>query len=161
MESNFNRHRHQHYDWRKDKKSKKFYKRDFHAHIWRRCFKCKYPWFIKFHKTHGKIATLTAVKPTPRFGGLFFEDNIVEKFTEKPQEGEGWINGGFFVFEPDFLDYIEDDSTILEREPLEKLAGKRQLIAFKHQGFWQCMDTLREKNYLNELWDNDKAPWKV
>lgn len=116
---------------------------------------------VDFHIQEGKIATLTAVSPTARFGGLIIENNIVQKFSEKPQQGEGLINGGFFVFEPYIFDYLtEGDQTILERTPLEKLTQENQLTAYHHDGFWQCMDTLREKNYLQELWDAKKAPWK-
>ena len=116
---------------------------------------------LEFHKSHGKIGTVTAVRPTGRFGALYMEDKLVKRFTEKPQEGEGWINGGFFVFEREFLKYIEGDDSVLEQEPLENLAKDGHLMAYKHYGFWQCMDTLREKNYLEELWQTGKAPWKV
>lgn len=116
---------------------------------------------LAFHLKHGKPATVTAVRPPARFGGLVILENKVLEFSEKPQTGEGWINGGFFVFEPDVLDYIEDDQTILEREPLEKLAAQGQLMAFHHEGFWQPMDTLREKSLLESLWAEGKAPWKV
>ncbi len=118
---------------------------------------------LHFHQSHGKYATVTAVRPPARFGRLDFEaDGItIRKFAEKPQAGEGWINGGFFVFRPEFFSYIEGDSTILEREPLEKLASDGQLVAFKHEGFWQPMDTLREKQILEQLWASGQAPWKV
>lgn len=116
---------------------------------------------VSFHKSHKKIATVTAVRPTPRFGGMMFEGNSVVKFTEKPQTGEGWINGGFFVFEPQVFDYIADDNTILERDPLEMLAKEGQLMAYKHSGFWQCMDMLRDKKLLEELWSSGEAPWKM
>jgi len=116
---------------------------------------------VNFHRSHGKTGTVTAVRPTGRFGALYMEDGQVKRFTEKPQEGEGWINGGFFVFEKEFLNYIKDDASILEQEPLESLAAQGQLMAYKHYGFWQCMDTLREKNYLEELWQKGKAPWKL
>ncbi len=116
---------------------------------------------IKFHKTHGKIATITAVRPPSRFGRLEFEGDRVTSFSEKPQIGEGWINGGFFVLEPEIFDYIESDSTIFEREPLEKLAKDHQLMAYKHEGFWQPMDTLRELRLLRALWDSNNAPWKI
>jgi len=116
---------------------------------------------IEFHKSHGKIATVTAVKPSARFGGMKFNGDRVVEFTEKPQTGEGWINGGFFVFEPKVFDYLHGDDAILEGEPLENLAKDGQLMAYKHDGFWQCMDTLRDKQLLENLWANAKAPWKV
>jgi len=104
---------------------------------------------------------VTAVRPPARFGGLTLDGDAVCEFSEKPQTGEGWINGGFFVFEPEVLDYIEGDSTILEREPLERLASEGELMAFRHTGFWQPMDTLREKQLLESLWAGGNAPWKV
>ena len=113
-----------------------------------------------FHSTHGKLATVTAVRPPARFGGLVLNGDAVCEFSEKPQTGEGWINGGFFVFEPGVLDYLADSQTILEREPLERLANDRQLMAFRHTGFWQPMDTLRDKQLLESLWASGKAPWK-
>ena len=116
---------------------------------------------LDFHRSHGKLATLTAVRPPARFGRLDLEGARVAKFTEKPQLGEGWINGAFFVLEPGVFDYIEGDETQFEREPLENLAADGQLMAFRHEGFWQCMDTLRDKYLLNSLWDSGKAPWKV
>lgn len=114
---------------------------------------------LAFHRSHGKLATITAVRPTPRFGGLHFDGDRVTEFTEKPQTGEGWINGGFFVFEPQVLDYLDGESTILEREPLENLARNGQLMAYKHHGFWQCMDTLRDKQILERLWESGDPPW--
>lgn len=116
---------------------------------------------VEFHKSHGKLATITAVRPPARFGGLRFDGNQVEEFTEKPQAGEGWINGGFFVLEPDVLSYIQEDTTMWERDPLEQLTGEGQLVAYKYEGFWQAMDTLREKRLLESLWDSGDAPWKV
>ena len=116
---------------------------------------------LKFHKSHGKLATLTAVRPAARFGHLDLDGNRVAKFSEKPQTSEGWINGAFFVLEPGVFDYIEGDQTTWEREPMEQLAKDGQLMAYKHTGFWQCMDTLRDKRVLNELWDSGKAPWKI
>jgi len=114
----------------------------------------------RFHKEQGLIGTLTAVRPPSRFGGILFNDRAVAQFTEKPQIGEGWINGGFFVFNPKIFDYLTDDRTILEAHALEKLASNGQLAAYRHEGFWQCMDTLREKRILEDLWQNGKAPWK-
>ena len=114
---------------------------------------------IKFHKSHGKMITVTAVRPTPRFGELnISEDNSVNKFEEKPQLYEGWINGGYFVFEPGIFDLIDGDEIFLEREPLEKAAKADQLMAYKHDSFWQCMDTKRDYELLKALWDRG-APW--
>jgi len=115
---------------------------------------------VEFHKAHGKIATVTAVRPTARFGGMQFDGVRVTEFKEKPQAGEGWINGGFFVFEPEVFQYLHGDDTVLEADPLENLTKDGQLMACKHEGFWQCMDTLRDKQMLEELWVADKAPWK-
>ena len=117
---------------------------------------------VDFHQAHGKLATVTAVRPPARFGGLVLDGNIVSEFSEKTQTGEGWINGGFFVFEPGVFNYLENgDQTILEREALEALANDKQLMAFRHAGFWQPMDTLREKQILDSLWSSGKAPWKI
>jgi len=116
---------------------------------------------LKFHKSHGKLATLTAVRPTARFGHLDLDGNRIVEFSEKPQTNEGWINGAFFVLEPGVLDYIQGDETAWEKEPMEQLAKDGQLMAYKHTGFWQCMDTLRDKNFLNGLWDSGNAPWKI
>jgi glucose-1-phosphate cytidylyltransferase len=115
---------------------------------------------LAFHKSHGKLATVTAVRPPVRFGELSIEDETVVSFQEKPQAGEGWINGGFFVFEPGVLDFIEDDSIMLERAPLEQLAQQGELMVYRHHGYWQCMDTLRDKTTLDELWLSGQAPWK-
>jgi glucose-1-phosphate cytidylyltransferase len=116
---------------------------------------------VEFHRAHGKLATVTAVRPPARFGGLLFEGDLVVEFTEKPQIGEGWINGGFFVLEPGVLDYIDGDETIWEREPLERLAAEGQLVAFRHDGFWQPMDTLRDVRLLESMWQSGDVPWKV
>lgn len=116
---------------------------------------------LAFHRKHGKLATITAVRPPARFGGLVFDGDRVAEFTEKPQIGEGWINGGFFVLEPGVLEYIKDDDTVFEREPLERLAQDRQLMAYRHRDFWQCMDTLRDVRLLEQLWQRGEAPWKV
>lgn len=116
---------------------------------------------IKFHKQQKKMATITAVHPAARFGGLVIEQNTVIEFTEKNQAKEGWINGGFFVLEPGVIDLIENDQTIWERAPLEHLASHKQLSAYCHPGFWQPMDTLRECQLLESLWQSGKAPWKV
>ncbi len=116
---------------------------------------------LEFHKKHGKLATLTAVRPPARFGCLTFEGDQVVDFSEKPQIGEGWINGGFMVLEPKVLDYIDGDDIIFERAPLERLAQDGQLMAFRHDGFWQPMDTIREKQLLESLWQSGHAPWKV
>ena len=116
---------------------------------------------VAFHKSHGKIATLSAVRPPARFGGLKIEDGQIVEFVEKPQSGEGWINGGFFVLEPAIFDYIAGDDTSFEWEPMRKLAADGQLMAFQHDGFFQPMDTIRERNILEKLWSSGKAPWKV
>jgi len=116
---------------------------------------------LAFHRRHARLATVTAVRPPSRFGGLRFDGDLVSEFSEKPQIGEGWINGGFFVFEPGVLDYLDGDETLLEREPLERLARDGQLAAYRHSGFWQCMDTLRDVRLLESLWEGGKAPWKV
>jgi glucose-1-phosphate cytidylyltransferase len=116
---------------------------------------------LEFHKSHGKLATLTAVRPTARFGRLELDGNQIAEFSEKPQTGEGWINGAFFVLEPGIFDYIAGDETQWEKEPLEELAKDGQLMAYLHEGFWQCMDTLREKQLLQSMWDGGDAPWKV
>ena len=116
---------------------------------------------LEFHRSHGRIATVTAVRPPARFGGLVFDGDAVTAFTEKPQIGEGWINGGFLVFEPALFDYLEGDDSSLEADALERLAADRQLAAFRHDDFWQCMDTLRDKRLLETLWQERNAPWKV
>jgi glucose-1-phosphate cytidylyltransferase len=116
---------------------------------------------VRFHREHGRLATVTAVRPPARFGGLSFDGDLVAEFIEKPQIGEGWINGGFFVLEPGVLDYIDGDETIWERDPLERLAADGELVAFRHQGFWQPMDTLRDVRLLRGLWESGDVPWKV
>ena len=116
---------------------------------------------VAFHRAHGKLATVTAVRPPARFGGLAFDGDFVADFVEKPQIGEGWINGGFFVFEPGVIDYLSGDECILEREPLERLTAERQLVAYRHEGFWQCMDTVRDLQLLNNLWQSGQAPWRI
>lgn len=115
----------------------------------------------EFHRAQGKLATVTAVRPPARFGGLIFEGNLVVQFTEKPQIGEGWINGGYMVLEPGAFRYLAGDGCSLEADALERLAKDRQLAAYKHEGFWQCMDTLRDKRQLESLWQSGEAPWKV
>lgn len=116
---------------------------------------------LDFHRSHGKLATLTAVRPPARYGRLTLKGDSVVLFEEKPQLGEGWINGAFFVLEPRIFDYIEGDNTQWEHEPLERLAADGQLMAYKHTSFWQCMDTLREKYLLESWWRTGHAPWKV
>lgn len=115
---------------------------------------------VEFHKSHGKIATVTAVRPSARFGGMQFEGDKVSNFKEKPQTGEGWVNGGFFVFGPEVFSYLDGDDNVLEGKPLENLTRDGQLMAYKHEGFWQCMDTVRDKSHLEELWQ-ENPPWKV
>jgi len=116
---------------------------------------------LQFHRRHGKAATVTAVRPPARFGGLQLKKNLVSRFMEKPQIGEGWINGGFFVLEPRVTDYIDDDQTLFEQEPLERLAAQGQLMAYQHGDFWQCLDTMRDLRLLEDLWQSGKAPWQT
>jgi glucose-1-phosphate cytidylyltransferase len=116
---------------------------------------------VEFHRSHGKLATMTSVRSPARFGRIGFDGDSVREFFEKPEAGEGWINGGFFVLNTKALDYISGDDTIWERDPVEQLAHDGQMMGFKHYGFWSCMDTLKEKNYLEELWQSGKAPWKI
>jgi glucose-1-phosphate cytidylyltransferase len=116
---------------------------------------------LAFHRSHRKLATVTAVRPPARFGGLVFDGDMVKEFTEKPQIGEGWINGGFLVLEPQVLDMISGDDTVFESHVLERLAKQGQLAAYRHEGFWQCMDTVRDLRLLRSLWDDNRAPWKI
>lgn len=116
---------------------------------------------LEFHKNHKKMATVTTVHPGARFGELNINDNIVKAFKEKPQTSQGWINGGFFIIEPEFFDFIEGDETVLEGEPLEKAASMGELMAYRHEGFWHCMDTVRDKKVLEDLFSKEKAPWKI
>ena len=115
---------------------------------------------IAFHQSHGKLATLTATQPPGRFGSLRLNNSLVEGFQEKPQGDGGWINGGFFVLSPKVIDFVDDDTTVWEREPMERLARDGQLAAYQHDGFWQPMDTLRDKTLLQQLWESGSAPWK-
>lgn len=115
---------------------------------------------VDFHKSHGKLLTMTSIQPEGRFGALQIEANHqVTKFLEKPKGDGAWINGGFFVCQPEVLDYISGDDTIFEREPLETLSTEGNVFTYRHEGFWKCMDTLRDKQQLNEIWDSGKAPW--
>lgn len=116
---------------------------------------------IKFHKKHNRTATLAAVSPGGRFGALGIQNNLVKSFQEKPDDGLGLINGGFFVLSPKIFEYINGDTTVFEKEPLETLAKIGELVAYHHTGFWQCMDTIRDKQYLNDLWNNKNTPWKI
>lgn len=116
---------------------------------------------IEFHKREGKFLTMTTVQPKGRFGVLDIEDNQVQSFREKSEKDMGWINGGYMVVEPEVFDYIEGDNTIFEREPLERLAREGQIAAYRHNGFWQCMDTMRDKNQLEKMWNTNSAPWKI
>ncbi len=117
---------------------------------------------VEYHKKHGKLATVTATQPSGRFGALrLTHSDQVASFQEKPAGDGSWINGGFFVLEPKILDYLTDDNTIFEKEPLERVASDGQLVAYKHRDFWYAMDTLRDKNHLESLWQSGKAPWKV
>ncbi|MHC5025014.1 MAG: glucose-1-phosphate cytidylyltransferase [Planctomycetota bacterium] len=116
---------------------------------------------LEFHRSHGRLVTVTAVHPPARFGHLMFDGDRIVEFNEKPQTAEGWINGAFFVIEPGVFDYIDGDETQWEREPMERLAKDGELVAFRHRGFWQCMDTLRDKRLLQDLWESGQAPWKT
>ncbi|HEY0715553.1 MAG TPA: glucose-1-phosphate cytidylyltransferase [Polyangia bacterium] len=116
---------------------------------------------LKFHRSHKRIATVTAVRPPSRFGGLVFDGDRVVEFTEKSQIGEGWINGGFMVLQPEIFEYIQGDDTSLEAQALDRIASEGQLMAYRHNDFWQCMDNVREKRMLETLWEQQKAPWKV
>jgi glucose-1-phosphate cytidylyltransferase len=115
---------------------------------------------LRFHRMHGRMVTVTAVRPSARFGELEIEAGKVSSFKEKPQAGEGWVNGGYFVIEPAFFDLIDDDATVLEHEPLERAAALGELMAYTHDGYWQCMDTKRDRDALEDLWRQGKAPWK-
>ncbi len=114
---------------------------------------------LAFHEAHGKLATVTAVRPPARYGHMRFSGDRVTAFEEKPQTAEGWINGAFFVLEPGVMDYIDDDMTMFEHAPMERLAADGQLMAYRHEGFWGCMDTLRDKHKLQEMWDAGNPPW--
>lgn len=116
---------------------------------------------LAFHRSHNKLATMTAVRPPARFGHIELDGDQIVEFSEKPQAQEGWINGAFFVLEPGVFDYIAGDDTQWEKEPLERLAKDGQLMAYKHTSFWHCMDTLRDKRLLDRLWDSGKVPWKM
>ena len=116
---------------------------------------------LKFHRSHGRLATVTAVRPPPRFGHLVLEGDIVTQFKEKTRDAEGWINGAFFVLESGVIDYIEGDATQWEKEPMEALVSADQLMAYRHNGFWQCMDTIHEKRQLEKLWQSNQPPWKT
>jgi glucose-1-phosphate cytidylyltransferase len=116
---------------------------------------------VDFHASHGRLATVTTVKPPARFGRVAFEGDEVTTFNEKPQDSEGWINGGFFVLNARALDYVDGDDTVWEHEPIERLARDGELMGYRHYGFWSCMDTLKEKAMLEELWASGRAPWKT
>ncbi len=116
---------------------------------------------MAFHRSHGKLATVTTVRSPARFGRIVFDEDRVVNFYEKPEAAEGWINGGYFILSPKVIDYIDGDETVWERDPIEKLARNGQLMGYRHYGFWSCMDTLKEKNFLEELWGSGKAPWKI
>jgi glucose-1-phosphate cytidylyltransferase len=119
------------------------------------------PELLAFHKAQGKLVTLTAVRPAARFGQMVLQDGRVVEFKEKPQIGEGWINGGFFVLQPEIIDYIAGDQTSWEFDSLEKLAAEGQIAAYEHEDFWQCMDTVRDVHQLDKLWSEGNAPWKI
>ncbi len=120
-----------------------------------------FPKLLDFHKSHGKIATVTTVRSPARFGRIVYENDQITKFFEKPESGEGWINGGFFVLNSEALDYVDGDDTVWEKDAVEKLTRDGQLMGFRHYGFWSCMDTLKEKNMLESLWNSGKADWKI
>lgn len=115
---------------------------------------------LKFHRSHGKLATMTAVRPQARYGHIEFDGDRIVEFNEKSQTSEGWINGAFFVLEPEIFDYIDGDDIMWEQQPLERLAANGELMAYRHDSFWQCMDTLREKHILEKLWEEGNPPWK-
>ena len=119
------------------------------------------PATLEFHKSHGKLATMTAIRPESRYGMIDMENGLVRSFREKSQSDVGWINGGFMVLDPKVLDYIDGDADMFERAPMERLAEDGQLMCYCHEGFWQCMDTLRDKQKLESLWESGKAPWKL
>lgn len=116
---------------------------------------------LEFHRSHGKLSTVTTVRSPARFGRIAYEGDRIAEFYEKPDAGEGWINGGYFVLSPKVIDYIDNDESIWERGPIEKLAREGNSMGYRHYGFWSCMDTLKEKNYLEDLWTSGKAPWKI
>ncbi len=116
---------------------------------------------IQFHKSHGKLATVTTVRAPARFGRIAFNNDLITKFYEKPQSAEGWINGGYFLLHPKVIDYIDNDESIWERDPIENLAKDHQLAGYRHYGYWSCMDTLKEKKSLENLWESGDAPWKI
>lgn len=116
---------------------------------------------LAFHKKHGKLVTISAVRPSARFGGLTIENGAIRQFAEKIPEQAGWINGGFMVMEPGVFNYLENDATILEQSPMQRLASDGQLMAYEHSGFWQCMDTIRDRDLLESLWNSGHAPWKT
>jgi glucose-1-phosphate cytidylyltransferase len=116
---------------------------------------------LKLHERYGKLATVTAVRPSARFGNIMFNGDLMAEFEEKPQAGEGWINGGFFVLEPDIIDYLDDDECIWEHEPMRRLAQDNQMAVYRHDSFWQCMDTLRDVRMLEQLWQSGQAPWRL
>lgn len=119
------------------------------------------PQVLEFHRSQGKLATVTAVRPPARFGGIIFEGDHITGFAEKRQADEGWVNGGFMVIEPQALELLHSDEDVLELDLLEKLASKGEFIAYRHEGFWQCMDTVRDRQMLEKLWESGQAPWKI
>lgn len=116
---------------------------------------------LDFHKAHGKLATVTTVRPPARFGNIGFADERITEFYEKPETGEGWINGGYFVLDPKAIDYIDGDDTVWEQEPIRRLVADEQMMGYRHAGFWSCMDTLKEKNLLEQLWTQPDTPWRI
>ena len=116
---------------------------------------------LDFHRAHGKLATVTTVRPPARFGNIGFAEERITEFYEKPETGEGWINGGYFVLDPKAIDYIDGDDTVWEQEPIRRLVADEQMMGYRHAGFWSCMDTLKEKNLLEKLWAQPDTPWRI
>jgi glucose-1-phosphate cytidylyltransferase len=116
---------------------------------------------LDFHRAHGKLATVTTVRPPARFGNIGFAEERITEFYEKPETGEGWINGGYFVLDPKAIDYIDGDNTVWEQEPIRRLVAEEQMMGYRHAGFWSCMDTLKEKNLLEKLWTQPDTPWRI
>lgn len=116
---------------------------------------------LDFHRAHGKLATVTTVRPPARFGNIGFAEERITEFYEKPEAGEGWINGGYFVLNPKAIDYIDGDDTVWEQEPIRRLVAEEQMMGYRHAGFWSCMDTLKEKNLLEQLWTQPDTPWRI
>ena len=162
LDGGVGRYRHEDGDGWPDQEARSLLgRRDLHARLGDGVADINLHDLLAFHRSHGKLATLTAVRPAARFGHLELEDDRIVEVSSQPQTKEGWINGAFFVLEPEVLDFIDGDGTHFEKEPLQRLAAAGQLMAYRHSAFWQCMDTLREKRYLESLWETGQAPWKT